>query len=510
MVSCRFCAESFQIGNHMVIPCPNCGHALRVRPDYIGNAISCKFCAEKFPVSGPKDIPAPGTTESKDETRGALSNLDEKMHQRLASLEAEVQRLSGELSETVASRSQTVTELAEAREQLQRLQEESAHYQGELAHFRSSESSAAEREQDLKAANARILELQNQIQETDLLRRRLDHLEVERAQLDRGWQEERERLQASFQEEQRVRLQKAQDGWQEERVRLEQQRENLEHERDRAIEEVRAFDHAGKAQEIESLRAQLAGAQCEWREEKQRLLAEAEEGLRTKLQHLETHLHEQLTGLRQERDAALAERDRLQQEAKASQAETINRIQILEANSREEALRLKQSHDSFLLSPLIVTTRVLPVTAGRSFALDEEWAVTEIVVPVIVHNSSQESVSAWSLHSNFHVNDPSRFLTKKEFEPLRSTPYFHGFGMAILPTTETETGTIIGFKIQRREPLSFQVFYHLSGVSLTYNVVSDKHIGEMATIALKDFFDSTPLVDQIKASLREAEVTFRE
>ena len=69
----------------------------------------------------------------------------------------------------------------------------------------------------------------------------LDHLEVERAQLDRDWQDERERLRASFQEEQRVRLQELEAGWQEERIRLEQQRENLARERDRAIEEVRAI-----------------------------------------------------------------------------------------------------------------------------------------------------------------------------------------------------------------------------------------------------------------------------
>jgi DNA-binding transcriptional regulator YhcF (GntR family) len=531
----------------MVIPCPNCKHDLRVRPDYIGGSLRCKFCAEKFRVSGPEDIrpgapavpasdpsiaeahQAPqGAAGSKDETRGTLTDLDDKMHQRLASLEAEVHRLSGELSETVASRSQTVTELEEAREHLQRLQEESAHYQRELAHFRSSESMAAQREQDLSAANDRILELQNQLQETDLLRGRLDRLEVERAQLDRDWQDERERLRASFQEEQRVRLQELEAGWQEERVRLEQQRENLARERDRAIEEVRAFDHAGKVQEIDSLRAQLAKAQCErnelenaWRQEKQRLLAEAEEELARRQAEYEERLlsgQEARKQAEMKRETVTAAYERLQKEMVILSAEH-DALKEQVANPEQDVDRPQQNREEVTQEiehrlpgpkPLLLNARVLQVTAGRSFVLDEEWAVTEIIVPMIVHNPNQESVSAWSLHSNFHVGDPSRFLTKNEFEPLASSPYFHGLSRAILPAAEKETGTIIGFKIQRREPLSFQVFYHLSGVSLTYMVISDNHVGEVPTVALKDFFDSTPLVDQIKASLREAEVTFTE
>ena len=51
---------------HTHIPCPSCKSRLRIRPEYVGQAVACKFCHHSFLCEGGGDpdpaAPAPGPT----------------------------------------------------------------------------------------------------------------------------------------------------------------------------------------------------------------------------------------------------------------------------------------------------------------------------------------------------------------------------------------------------------------------------------------------------------------
>jgi hypothetical protein len=321
----------------------------------VGKVLRCRFCSAEFRVGSPEDLGVPSAAKPEVSTRSAILPECTQADERVKGLESEVQRLGAELTEKAASHALVLAQLQESLQEVARTQEQSARYQRQLAQIPSSEAVVARLGEELKAAGSRHQDLEAQLQALDPLRRQLDELQRERDDLGRSSNAERERLQASFQEEQRVKLEEADVRWQTELARLREEHESLRHDHDRALAEAASSDRESNLQELEASRARLVQLERDqgereraWQEEKQRLLADAEEKLRAHSMQLEARLQDDLAQLRDQHAALILERDRLKQDADDQRAEAALRLQSREAAWNEESHCKAEIHEARL------------------------------------------------------------------------------------------------------------------------------------------------------------------
>jgi hypothetical protein len=161
-------------------------------------------------------------------------------------------------------------------------------------------------------------------------------------------------------------------------------------------------------------------------------------------------------------------------------------------------------------SPLVLDSEFQRVAAGNSYVMNEQWAVVEVVCYFSITNNNASVVSSWAVRPAFEVRDAARFVTKREFEPLRAEPYFHGLSMAILPTVSKEHGCILGLKIDRTQPLLPQLSRYLDPIIFKYELISDNHVAEQRIINAGRLIVVSEFYTQASESLRKAGVTFVE
>ena len=108
--------EPTRMTSHILIPCPNCSHALKVRSEYMGRRGTCKHCQAEFILEAPKEpLTRPATVEANHGTGTAFwepkpadpdqpsrSDVDRLKHD-VSSLTKERDALQSELESTRAN-----------------------------------------------------------------------------------------------------------------------------------------------------------------------------------------------------------------------------------------------------------------------------------------------------------------------------------------------------------------------------------------------------------------------
>jgi hypothetical protein len=387
---CPACQKPLRVSRHPRIPCPRCGASLPLLPDHIGRKVRCTQCDHPFSSAGPP-VPDSGTIPIIPPLPAAAPPAADSLPQRVQALAAEIRRVREELVQAQAARADEEVRRKQEVEQTQlrgdaerkeleeqwrrahkvqlraveeRLEEERKRWHAERDALRDEkERRDRAHAEELQAARLRADELKRQreaaLEEIRALQRDLEKqpqsLDAERQALRERWDREHqeelrgleERLrdaQAALRNPQSAAAKPPPDFTAERRAlrdQLEQARrqvEELRTERDEVKHRLQALPPMSQVAAHDTLalqvqlqregeadvraaeqkgREQLETVRQQFAQERRGLLAESE------------HLRQEVTALRQWREATVRQLEALWQERDQAAA-SVERLAALE------------------------------------------------------------------------------------------------------------------------------------------------------------------------------------